>query len=113
MATSSIQEVPELPTLDGRIHLLETDSRASGVLQSLVLDTLLTRETPMRAVWVDGRGNESIQSLARFAPSMRVPNRIEIAKNALKAEITICMPPDQARDYRELATAAAEKTILQ
>lgn len=45
MTMNPMQEVPELPTLDSGIHLLETDSRTSGALQSLVLDTLLTRET--------------------------------------------------------------------
>ena len=39
METKPTREVPELPTLDEGIYLLETDSRTSGALQSLVLDT--------------------------------------------------------------------------
>ena len=74
------QGTVELPTLTHGIHLLETDSRTSGALQSLVLDHLLTRETPEEAVWVDSHGNGSTQPLARLAPSMRVLGRIAIAR---------------------------------
>ncbi len=80
MTTNPIQEVPELPTLDSGIHLLETDDRTSGALQSLVLDHLLMRGRPTRAVWVDSRGNGSTQPFAHLAPSMRVLNRIDIAR---------------------------------
>ena len=80
MATNPLREVPELPTLDGGIYLLKTDSRTSGALQSLVLDTLLRPETSTRAVWVDSHGNGSTQPLARLAPSMRILDRIEVAR---------------------------------
>ena len=80
MKTDPIQEVPELPTLNDGIHLLETDSRTPGALQSLVLDHLLTDGRDTEAVWVDSRGNGSTAPLARLAPSMRVLDRIEIAR---------------------------------
>jgi hypothetical protein len=70
----------ELPTLNNGIHLLETDSRTSGALQSLVLDHLLTRGAPREAVWVDSHGNGSTQPLARLAPNRRVLGRIAIAR---------------------------------
>ena len=80
MTVNPIREVPELPTLDEGIHLLETDGRTSGALQSLVLDHLLTRGGGAEAVWVDSRGNGSTEPLARLAPSMRVLERVEIAR---------------------------------
>ena len=80
MTMNSMQEVPELPTLNGGIHLLETDSRTSGALQSLVLDHLLTHGEATEAVWVDSRGNGSAAPLARLAPSMWILNRVEIAR---------------------------------
>jgi hypothetical protein len=73
-------ETVELPSLNHGIHLLETDSRTSGALQSLALDHLLTRGTPGEAVWVDNHGNGSTQPLARLAPGMRVLRRIAIAR---------------------------------
>lgn len=75
MGTKPMREVPELPTLDSGIHLLETDSRNSGALQSLVLDHLLTQSDRTNAVWIDSHGNGSTQPFARLAPSMRVLNR--------------------------------------
>lgn len=73
-------ETVELPSLTHGIHLLETNSRTSGALQSLVLDHLLTQEMPEEAIWVDSHGNGSTQRLARLAPSMRVLGRIAIAR---------------------------------
>lgn len=80
MEANDVWEIPELPSLNDGIHLLETDSRTSGALQSLVLDHLLTRGGAAEAVWVDSRGNCSTQPFARLAPSMRVLKRIEVAR---------------------------------
>ena len=80
MKANNRQEIPELPSLTDGIHLLEADSRTSEALQSLVLDHLLTRGAPAGVVWVDSRGNGSTQPLARLAPSMRVLERIKIAR---------------------------------
>ena len=80
MTTNPTREIPELPTLDDGIHLLETDSRTSGALQSLVLDHLLSHGRTTEAVWVDSHGNGSTEPLARLAPSMRVLDHVEIAR---------------------------------
>ncbi|GAA0242784.1 hypothetical protein ACFFQF_22955 [Haladaptatus pallidirubidus] len=68
----------ELPTLDSGITLLETDERATGALQSLVLDQLLLEDGS--AVWVDAHGHGTTEPLSRIAPSMRVLDRIRIAR---------------------------------
>jgi hypothetical protein len=69
---------PELPTLDNGLTLLETDERATGALQSLVLDKLLLDGGS--AVWVDAHGHGTTQLLSRIAPSMRVLDHIRIAR---------------------------------
>ncbi|WP_458209161.1 hypothetical protein [Haladaptatus sp. NG-SE-30] len=69
---------PELPTLDSGITLLETAERATGALQSLVLDQLLLEGGS--AVWVDAHGHGTTQPLSRIAPSMRVLDHIRIAR---------------------------------
>ena len=80
MKANKRQEIPELPSLDEGIHLLETDSRTSGALQLLVLDHLLTRGAPAGVVWVDSEAGEYTQPLARLTPSIRVLERIQIAR---------------------------------
>ncbi|WP_227380214.1 hypothetical protein [Haladaptatus halobius] len=69
---------PELPTLDSGLTVLETDERATGALQSLVLDKLLLDGGS--AVWVDAHGHGTTQPLSRIAPSMRILDRIRIAR---------------------------------
>lgn len=69
---------PELPTLDTGLTLLETDDRASGALHSLVLDHVLLESGS--AVWIDSRGNGTTQPMADLAPSMRVLDRVHIAR---------------------------------
>lgn len=68
----------ELPTLDPGITLLEVDDRATGALHSLVLDHMLLESGT--AVWVDAHGRGSTQPLAQIAPSMRLLERISIAR---------------------------------
>ncbi|WP_273837116.1 hypothetical protein [Halococcus sp. PRR34] len=80
MSHRPIQDVPELPSLDAGIHLLDVDDRTAGALQSLVVDHLLTDSHGETAVWVDSRGNGSTQPIARLAPGKRVLERIEIAR---------------------------------
>ena len=80
MEMKPTQGMPELPTLNEGIHLLETDSRTSGALQSIMLDHLLTHGGSSEAVWVDSNGNGSIEPFARLVPSMRVLERVEIAR---------------------------------
>lgn len=80
MSQRTIQDVPELPSIDAGIHLLDVDERTAGALQSLVVDHLLTDSRGETAVWVDSRGNGSTQPIARLAPGKRVLERIEIAR---------------------------------
>lgn len=69
---------PELPTLDAGMTLLDVDDRSTGALHSLVLDHLLLEEGS--AVWVDAHGHGTTQPLARIAPSLRLLERIAIAR---------------------------------
>lgn len=71
-------DVPTLPTLDRGVHILDTDDRATGALQSLVLDHLLLHDGP--ALWVDSHGHAATQPLARLAPSERLLDRIQVAR---------------------------------
>lgn len=71
---------PELPELAAGLRLLdvESDDRSTAPLHSLVLDHLLLNEGT--AVWVDAGGHAVTQSLASIAPSMRVLERIHVAR---------------------------------
>lgn len=71
---------PELPTLEAGVRLLDVngDKRATGPLHSLVLDHLLLNDG--NAVWMDAGGHAVSQSLASLAPSMRVLDRIRVAR---------------------------------
>ncbi|WP_231187788.1 hypothetical protein [Haladaptatus sp. DYF46] len=72
------QTSPELPSLEPGITLLETDERMTGSLQSLVLDQLLLDAGS--ALWIDAHGNGTTHPLTRITPSMRVLDRIHIAR---------------------------------
>ena len=72
------QTSPELPSLDPGITLLETDERMTGSFQSLVLDQLLLEQGS--AVWIDAHGHGTTHPLTRITPSMRVLDRIRIAR---------------------------------
>ena len=68
-----------LPDLDPGITLLDIDGdRGVPVLQSLVLDRLLTRGGP--AFWVDAQGHATTAGLAQLAPSRRLLDRIHVAR---------------------------------
>lgn len=71
-------EEPTLPALREKVYLLETDDRATHALQSLVLDHLLGNDGP--ATWVDSDGHARTDVLARLAPSMRLLERIRVAR---------------------------------
>ncbi|KZN22620.1 hypothetical protein A4G99_19365 [Haladaptatus sp. R4] len=72
------QTSPELPSLDPGITLLETDERMTGSLQSLVLDQLLLEQGS--AVWIDAHGHGTTHPLTQITPSMRILDRIHIAR---------------------------------
>lgn len=69
---------PELPTLDPGLTLLEIDDRSTGALHSLVLDHLLLEKGS--AVWIDAHGHGTTQPLAQIAPSVRLLERIAVAR---------------------------------
>ena len=81
--SQSIDHVPELPTLDPGLRLLErveTDgrSRSVTVLHALVLDHLLLNDGDVQ--WIDVRGHATANPLARLAPSTRLLDRIHVAR---------------------------------
>lgn len=68
-----------LPTLEEGLVLVDIEqSHGVPVLQSLVLDHLLLNEGP--AFWVDARGSATTTGLARIAPSLRLLDRIHVAR---------------------------------
>lgn len=68
----------EFPSLPAGVTLLAMEGRATGALQSLVLDHLLLEDGA--AVWVDARNNAATTTLARIAPSRRILDRIQVAR---------------------------------
>ena len=69
---------PVLPSLDDGVTLLDVDGRGVPVLQSLVLDHLLTHDG--RAFWVDTAGCARTTTLARVAPTWRLLERVQVAR---------------------------------
>lgn len=78
MDPTELADTIEFPTLDPGITLLSMDERATGALQSLVLDHLLLN--PGEAYWVDARNNAVTTTLSQVAPSMRILDRIQVAR---------------------------------
>lgn len=93
---------PELPTLNPGITLLEVDDHVTGALQSLVLDRMLLESGT--AVWVDAHGHGTTQPLADIAPSMRLLERISIARGFTpwQHHSLLSALPEQCTDETEL-----------
>ena len=72
------ESVPELPSLDPGLQLLEYPGRDPAPLHSLVLDHLLVAGGTAR--WIDARNRGPSQLLASLAPSPRVLDRVRIAR---------------------------------
>ena len=124
--TDSPHLEPELPELESGIHLLDVDGdRATGPLQSLVLDHLLLNDGD--AVWVDAGGNAVTQNLASVAPSMRTLDRIQVARGftphqhyelirqlpeRVDEDTSLVVCPGLDRLYREAETYADESGDL-
>jgi hypothetical protein len=78
--------VPELPTLEDGVYLLEPEtdgsrSRRETVLtplQGLALDTALSEGGD--AVWVDAQGHATSHTLSSVAPSERALQRVHVAR---------------------------------
>ena len=118
---------PEFPELDAGIRLLNVvgDDRATEPLHSIVLDHLLMNDGT--AVWVDAGGHAVSQSLASLAPSLRLLDRIEVARgftpyqhydlvrelpDRVDAATTLIVCPAFDRLYREAETYADEDEDL-
>jgi hypothetical protein len=72
---------PTLPSLDPGLHLIDVDERAIGTIQSLVIDHVLTQgPTGSTAAWVDSNGMATTSTLTRLVPSMRLLDRIGVAR---------------------------------
>lgn len=78
MDPAAIDSQVEFPTLDAGVTHLSMEERATGALQSLLLDHLLVNDGD--AYWVDSRNNATTTTLARIAPSMRLLDRIQVAR---------------------------------
>lgn len=78
MEPTDLEGQIEFPSLDRGVTLLSMDDRATGALQSLVLDHLLMNDGEAR--WIDSRNNATTTTLARVAPSMRILDRIQVAR---------------------------------
>lgn len=76
--STAVMDAPELPSLASGVTFLKTDGRATGPLQSIVLDHLLT--TGADAIWVDARGNAVTRPLLEVAPNRRILQRIRVAR---------------------------------
>ncbi|WP_264782682.1 hypothetical protein [Haladaptatus sp. T7] len=99
------QNSPTLPTLGSGITLLEVDDRTTGALQSLVLDHLLLEDGS--AIWVDAQRHGATQPLAQIAPSMRLLDRIRIAR-----AFTPWQHSSLLRDLKSAVTADTTLVIL-
>lgn len=82
---SHMDAIPELPTLDPGVQLLDADrTDAVGPLHALVLDQVLA--DCGTALWVDSRGHAQTAPLVRLAPDdglgtgERVLDRVQVAR---------------------------------
>lgn len=99
---SSIDQIPDLPSLEKGVTLLESSSR--GAFHALAVDHLLL-ERPGTAWWIDTYGHAQTAPLADVAPSRRVLNKIQIARAFTAYQHhTLCSRLLEDPDYGPLAT---------
>jgi len=104
-------EVQVLPSLDPGITLLDIEAdRGVPVIHSLVLDELLVSDGP--AFWVDANGYATTTSLARLAPSMRLLDRIHVARGftAYQHYRAVSSVPDAVKRSIRAATRSEDDT---
>jgi hypothetical protein len=92
---------PTLPSLEPGLHLVDVDERAIGTVQSLVIDHVLTSDhSGTTALWVDSNGVATTSTLTRLVPSMRLLDRIQIARafTAYQHHSLVSQLPDVADD---------------
>ncbi|MEF8827815.1 MAG: hypothetical protein V5A38_07060 [Halolamina sp.] len=70
--------IPELPTLEPGLTLVETDTAHRVPLQSLAVDRLLLESGS--AIWVGTGRHCTTDSLAEIVPDRRVLDRIDVAR---------------------------------
>lgn len=70
--------IPDLPTFDAGITLLETDGDPRLPLQTLLVDRVLLERG--RGVWVGTGRYCSTETLAEIAPDRRVLDRVDVAR---------------------------------
>lgn len=77
---SAQHDTPELPTLGTEAHRLvvEDEPRPTVVLQSLVLDHVLT--TGGDVYWLDAANQANTASMSQLSPSPRILDRITVAR---------------------------------
>lgn len=92
--------MPELPSLEPGISLLDIPSRDLAPLHSLVLDHLLVAGGT--ALWIDARNHGPSQLLATLAPSPRVLDRIQIARGFTAFQHAALV--EHARDHLDADT---------
>lgn len=72
------RSLPELPTLEPGIQLLETEGDSRGPLHALVADHLLLNGG--RAYWVDANGHATSRPIGQLVPDRRLLERIRVAR---------------------------------
>ena len=72
------QSIPELPTLESGVQLLETTGDSRGPLHALVADHVL--RTGGQAYWIDSHGHATTQPLGQLVPDRRLLDRIHVAR---------------------------------
>ncbi|PGF14337.1 hypothetical protein CP556_21505 [Natrinema sp. CBA1119] len=99
---SSIDQIPNLPSLENGITLLESSS--PGAFHALAVDHLLL-EWPGTAWWIDTFGHAQTKPLADVAPSRRVLKKIQTARAFTAYQHhTLCSRLLEDPDYGTLAT---------
>ncbi|WP_435362342.1 hypothetical protein [Haloarchaeobius sp. DFWS5] len=100
-------DTPELPTLDPGVTLLDADERVTGALQSLVLDHVLLESGA--ATWIDANAYSTTKPMARLAPSIRVLDRIDVARafTPWQHQSLLFDLPDMLRDETTLIVLPA------
>ncbi|UHQ96340.1 hypothetical protein [Natrinema halophilum] len=98
----SIDQIPDLPSLEEGITLLESSSR--GAFHALVVDHLLL-ERPGTAWWIDTHDHAQTAPLADVTPSRRVLRNIQIARAFTAYQhYTLCSRLLEDSDYGVLAS---------
>lgn len=87
MPVTTQDEIPDLPSLDPGLTLLETpDSHGIDAVHTLVIDHVLLNSGP--AYWIDSGHHAVTSRLRELAPSDRVLDRIHVARGFMPYQHT-------------------------